>query len=271
MESPPEDARALLCWTSSAEPEARRGHAYLYVDGDAARWELAEHRGDRGGVEHARMMRRYQGWQSAHPPTPEEALRRRTIWRDPSGAWTFFGDLGAVRAGLLGREVELRLGAEVGPLAPLPTDFLRRPVSSLVEAVAGPVRWPAELEAEHVCVGLRGPLAARRGGEIIVCAARYGSIHAASGQDRTAAIWRSETGAEGWTELPWTLAPTLRQRASGVHRSCWPPEQVDRIELGAAGEITVDWVDPWIDWEPGTEWRGRWDPGQARWTMASRT
>jgi len=137
----------------------------------------------------------------------------------------------------------------------------------LVEAAVGPVNWPRSLDAEHVRVGPAGIRATREGSTVAVCAARYGSLHADAGQGRTAGVWCSYDDGENWLELTWALDPAQANTSTG--RNCWPPEQILRVEL-VDGEPVIEWDDPWIDWEPGEEWRARWRPGDRNWSMELR-
>lgn len=261
-----EQASVVLYWTCFDGREGgRRGHAYLCCDRARAGLLLYEHSAEAAAKEV--MMRRHERWQRAHPATPGQTLRRRTSWRDPSGLWSLTGDLGEVRELLRGRRLEVLLAPGVEPLPPLPEALLRRPITTLIAAKDAALRWPEEWEASVIAPGLPGPLVRREGATVIVCAARYGSRFADVGQDRTAAIWRSDDGGERWDELPWMLGPLQRITSGG--RWCWPPEQV--LRLSAADPLTIEWDDPWIDWEPGTEWRARWSPVKSRWTMGRRS
>ena len=266
MHVKPEQGNVVLYWTYYDGREGgRRGHAYLHCEGDRAHFFLYEH--SSGGAAKEVMMARHERWQRAHPASPEQELRRRASWRDPSNSWSIAGDLGEAQAALRNRSMETHLAPGVAPLPPMPEAFLRRPMGSLVRAKAGHVLWPEVWEASTISPGLAGPLVLRAGSTVIVCAARYGSRFADSGQDRTAAIWRSEDGGLRWTELPWRLG--LLSRISPSGRWNWPPEQVRK--LCSADPLTIEWHDPWIDWEPGTEWRASFDLAKGQWKMKARS
>jgi hypothetical protein len=134
--------------------------------------------------------------------------------------------------------------------------------------VIGPLEWPRSLDAEHLRVGPAGIRAAREHAAVVVCAARYGSLHDDAGQDRTAVVLCSYDDGSNWIELPWTLDPMQAQSPAGQY--CWPPEQILGVKL-VDGEPVIEWEDPWIDWEPGEEWRASWRPGAGNWWMETRS
>ncbi len=265
LELDAEGASLILYWTYfDGRDGGRRGHAYLHCDGDGARFALYEHSPDPAA--HALMMDRHARWERRHPLTEAQELRRRTLWRYPSASWSLSGDLGEVGELLRGRSLSFVFAPGIRDLPPLPEALLRRPLATLIGESAEGVRWPEELEAMAVCPGLSGPLVLREGRVVVVCAARYGSRFADSGQDRTAAVWRSRDGGERWEELPWKLGRAQRLSAGG--RWSWPPEEIR--SLRSVDPLTIEWEDPWIDWEPGTEWRAEWDPVERRWRMRPR-
>jgi hypothetical protein len=258
-----EQAELFMIWTlDEGSEQARRGHAYVFAERERARWITLEH----SSATTPKMLEILTSWQAAHPMTPELEVRRRMHWADPSGRWRFTGDLGDVREMLLTRELvqETYAFGEAGPstdeLPPLPEEFLAGPITCLVRARFGPLDWPAQFEAPHVCLGPVGLVSARAGDELVVCAARPGSIHAGSGQTRTAAVWCSHDGGAQWEELSWDLDPDYEQPAS------WPPEQIERVSLRGGPDPkavpAIEWEDPWSAWEPGDQWRAVWVPAE---------
>ena len=132
-----------------------------------------------------------------------------------------------------------------------------------MKRLLGDVDWPQDLEGQ----ALRGRfVAAHEGDRMALCACRYGSIHSDAGQDRTAAVFLSADSGRSWDELGWEL--NAEQRSTSAARYCWPPEQIDRVTLGET--VRIEWEDPWIDWEPGTEWLGVWQADQRVWRMEER-
>ena len=174
------------------------------------------------------------------------------------------GDAGALLDGLQGRRLQHQtlMGEEGTDIfsGAFPEDFLRAPVATHARRLLGDVAWPDALEGQT----LRGRFAATRDGDrMALCACRYGSIHADAGQDRTAAVFLSDDGGRTWDELGWEL--TAIQQGTSSAKYCWPPEQIDRVTLEET--VVIEWEDPWIDWEPGTEWRGVWQADQRVWRM----
>jgi hypothetical protein len=259
-----EQADLHLMWSLDEGSEhARRGHAYVFAELERARWVSLEH----GPAATPQMLEILVRWQAAHPPTPTSELRRVTQWSDPGGRWRFHGDLGGLRELLMTRELVLDAGAEsTAPLPELPTQFLREPIGCLVRAQLGALDWPAAFEAPAVCVGPLGIISARHSAQLVVCAAHPGSIHAGSGQTRTAAVWCSDDDGASWRELGWKLDPDREQPRS------WPPEQIERVSaIGTIeGAPAIEWADPWSDWEPGDQWLGVWDPAAQRWSVSTR-
>ncbi len=190
--------------------------------------------------------------------------RNWTIWRPPEDGTHLFGDLGALGELLRGRHLRL-LDAASG-LAPTnwrlpPESFLRAPVGAWAQDLLG-VDWPERWEASALRERF---LAARRGHRLAFTGCRYGSIHAGSGQDRTAAVFLSEDAGGTWTDLPWRLSK--RQARSSYGRWCFPPEELLGVRFEP--ELVIEWDDPWILWEPGREWQATWD-GEV-WRMKTRS
>lgn len=267
-----EQAELCLIWSLDEGSEhARRGHAYVFAEREQARWVALEH----SPSATPQMLEILARWEAAHPPTPALELRRTTQWVDPATRWRFHGDIGGVRELLLTRRL-VRDTHEFGqgeppeplpepllePLPELPQAFLTAPIACLVRAQLGPLDWPSRLEAPDVCVGPRGLVSARMGDELVVCAARPDSIHAGSGQTRTAAVWCSHDGGARWEQLSWALDPDHDRPPS------WPPEQIERVSFDSGAPV-IEWEDPWSDWEPGYQWRGVWSPSEARWRVTT--
>ncbi|PRQ03219.1 hypothetical protein [Enhygromyxa salina] len=256
-------AELHLLWSlDEGADHARRGHAYVFADPPRARWVSLEH----SPATTPQMVEIMAAWQAAHPQTPALELRRITQWAEPGGRWRFRGDLGGLRQLLATLELvdDGSAMSESPPLPELPVAFLRAPITCLVHARLGQVDWPAALEAPEVCVGPLGIVSAHADDDkLVVCAARPGSIHAGSGQTRTAAVWCSDGGGAGWRELGWALDPNHEQPRA------WPPEQIERVEL-VAGSPVIAWDDPWIDWESGDQWLGTWAPAEQRWRVSIR-
>jgi hypothetical protein len=175
-------ADAFVMWTwAECTDEARRGHAYLFADRRIVRWTSFEHGPERTPA----MLERLQRWERFHP-RPEGVPRRDNAWwREPNGRWTFTGDLGRVVELLVGRELVATSGDDAAALPDLPERFLRRPIATMIEAAIGPLEWPRSLDAEHVRVGPAGIRAAREHAAVVVCAARYGSLHDDAGLARS--------------------------------------------------------------------------------------
>ncbi|KIG15497.1 hypothetical protein DB30_05520 [Enhygromyxa salina] len=256
-----EQAELQLLWSlDEGTDHARRGHAYVFAEPQRARWVSLEH--SPSATPH--MLELLARWQAAHPPSEDAKLRRMTHWADPAGRWRFHGDLGGVRELLGTLPLVHELGdASASSLPELPEAFVREPIGCLVRAQLGPLDWPAALEAPQVCVGPLGLVSAREHTQVVVCAARPGSIHAGSGQTRTAAVWRSEDEGRSWAELGWELDPDHEQPRA------WPPEQVEGVRLDAA-DVVIEWDDPWIDWESGDQWRGVFVHADQRWRVSTR-
>jgi hypothetical protein len=255
-----------LLWTRGDGDTAPRGHAYL-LDRGSGPLELLtlQH----GRVRHADMMALLARVDALLPPTDALArLRRSTTWTAPGPLrWCFTGDAGALAERLGARSLVVRHEQEPAePRLPdeLPQGFLADPIGTLVRAELPEVRWPAEWNANVLRPAVH---TARDGHQVVVSACRYGSIHADAGQDRTAAMFCARDDGHGFVELPWRLCAA--QAASPAGRFSWPPEQIDRIDL-ADGRLAVEWQDPWIDWEPGDEWRATWDDAAEHWVMRTR-
>ncbi len=253
-----------LLW--SEEGDAARGHAYL-LDRGSGPLELVmlQH----GLVRHADMMELLARVDARLPAADGQTrLRASTWWAAPSPPrWSFTGDAGALADHLRGRSLVVR--REQDPAEPrwpdaLPQGFLADPVGTLVRTLIGDLHGATTWDAN----ALRPRVLATRAGDlVVVCACRYGSVHADAGQDRTAAVFVSRDGDRSFVELPWRLSPL--QAASSAGRFSWPPEQIDRLSL-ADDQLTIEWDDPWIDWEPGDEWLARWDAAAGLWTMRTR-
>lgn len=255
-----------LLWTRGDGDTAPRGHAYL-LDRGSGPLELLtlQH----GRVRHADMMALLARVDALLPPPDALArLRSSTTWTAPGPLrWCFTGDAGALAERLGARSLVVRHEqepAEPHPPDELPQGFLADPIGTLVRAELPDVRWPAEWNANLLRPAVH---TARDGHQVVVSACRYGSIHADAGQDRTAAVFCARDDGHRFVELPWRLCAA--QAASPAGRFSWPPEQIDRIDL-ADGRLAVEWQDPWIDWEPGDEWRATWDDAAEHWVMRTR-
>lgn len=149
-----------------------------------------------------------------------------------------------------------------------PEAFVRDPVATIIRHLAG-IDWPSHLGA-HV---LRPRFHhAKHGDTTVITGCRYGSRHADAGQDRTAAVFIQHEPGAGWEELTWDLP--FRQRMTPSGRFCWPPEQIDRVELvDGEGQPSprIEFDDPWILFEPGTEWRATWIARERHWIMEERS
>lgn len=255
------DAQTALLWSiDESSPDAIRGHAYLRVDNDEATLLRLVHGDDRTAAM-VELLHRFQA-------TKGRTIRDRFFWKPaPESRWTFNMDAGAVLQALRGRRLAHRslLGDEGAGLfdGAFPEDYLRSPVASHARRLLGDVHWPEELEGQAVCGRF---VAARAGARMVLCGCRYGSIHVAGGQDRTAAVFLSNDAGRTWDELGWDLV--AEQRDTNDARNCWPPEQIDRVQLDDT--LCIEWEDPWIDWEPGAEWRGIWQADARVWRMEER-
>jgi hypothetical protein len=252
-----------MLWSCDDE----RGHAHL-IDRGSGPLELLrlEHR----RVVHDEMMALHAAATARLAPGSPEQLRAQTRWWSPDEPrWSFFVDAGRLQAALEGGGLIHRAAprfAEPTRWTDLPEAFLRDPVAVWVAHELGEVRWAAALGAAELRPEFHG---ARAGEWVALAACRYGSRHAGHGQDRTAAVFLSTDGGQRFEELPWELIPA--QRSSDAAEACWPPEQIPRLRLfPPAAAVEIEWDDPWIDWEPGTEWMARWDGAARRWTMARR-
>lgn len=248
-------ADAALLWTEGeGRDDARRGHAYLFARTGELECLSFQHAPDRTPGMVARLRR----WQARHPASPAEALRQRCSWTEPDGPYSFRADLGQVQRLLRGRALVVRSGDDEPPPT-LPETYLRAPVRRSIEAALPGARWPERWDASQLRFAYGSPWVASEGGTRVVCAARYGSAYARSGQDRTAAVFLSHDGGQEWEELGWA------QSATPPEQSSWPPETVrPRLENG---ELALTWEDPWSDWEPGYAFEARWDPEHGEWRV----
>ena len=205
-----------------------------------------------------RMIELLDAWKLGHA----EDDTRRTGWDAPGSDWHFHCDAGAWERALAGRSVVAKQLLGSAPDG-MPIDFLRAPVHRIVQALLGDVAWPAHLNAEVLRPRFQH---ARRDDALALSACRYGSRHADAGQDRTAAVFVSRDAGASWEELSWTLP--LRQRLT--RWGSWPPEQIDRLALDAVAAPVIEFEDPWIAFEPGTEWSARWLPDRRYWLMEVR-
>jgi hypothetical protein len=242
---------------------AVRGHAHLFDrdDGPLALLRLVHTR-----VVPQEMMSLHAAG-AARSPDP---TRAQTVWRIPSDPrWTFTVDAGRLQSALAGRSLvhHAAPGFAWPTVWPgFPEAFLRDPVAAWVAHEVGDVRWPAALDAATLLPGFHG---VRAGGLVALTACRYGSRHGDHGQDRTAAVFLSTDRGERFDELPWDLVDDQRGRLSA--EACWPPEQILSVRLlPPTADVEIAWDDPWIDWEPGTEWAARWESGARRWRMRER-
>jgi hypothetical protein len=214
------------------------------------------------------MVALINDWRASHPESSDR--REWTNWYPPESAWSLTMDAGRVADALRDKRVvhEELAGPDASTvIAGFPETFVRDPVATIIRHLAG-IEWPPHLGA-HV---LRPRFHhARRGDTTVITGCRYGSRHADAGQDRTAAVFIERERGAGWDELPWDLP--LRQRLTPSGQFCWPPEQIDRVEIvdseGAASP-RIEFDDPWIVFEPGTEWRATWMPRQRHWIMEER-
>lgn len=247
--------RLRLLWRT--EGDVARGHAHvLCARDDAIDFVGLEH----GVIDQAGMLELLD---IVDRRLAADKLRTWTPWSPPEGGTSVTGDVGALAELLRGRRLRV-LDAATGlpPVTwrPPPEPFLRAPVAAWARHLLG-IDWPERWEAPV----LRGRfLAVSRGPRLAFAGCHYGSKHAGAGQDRTAAVFLSEDGGRAWSELPWRLS--RRQAGSSAGRWCWPPEQLLAVRLEP--DLAVDWDDPWIDWEPGDEWRAVWE-GE-RWRMEKR-
>ncbi len=256
---PLERIRLRLLWRADENSkEAPIGHAYALDAGDGVvEIVTLEH----GVIDQQGMLALLK---TVDRRLNADEERTWTPWRSPADTKSLSCDLGALGELLRDRRLHV-LDAATGR-APttrcLPQEaFLRAPVATWARHLLG-ITWPERWEAQI----LRGSfLAARRGERLVFTGCRYGSIHADSGQDRTAAVFLSEDGARSWTDLPWRLSE--RQARSSSGRWCWPPEELLSVRLEP--DLVVEWDDPWIVWDPGNEWRATWD-GEI-WHMAKRS
>ncbi len=241
--------RLRLLWRageSSEEPLA--GHAYVLEAGDGTVEILGL---VHGVIDQTGMLALLE---TVDERLDGDRLRTWTSWCAPDDTASLFCDLGALAELLRDRRLRV-LDAATGH-APTtwrlpPESFLRTPVATWARHLLG-IDWPERWEARV----LRGRFQAARCEErLVFTGCRYGSIHAHAGQDRTAAVFLSEDSGRSWTELPWRLSQ--RQARSSSGRWCWPPEELRSVRLD--GGLVVEWEDPWIDWDPGDEWRARWD------------
>lgn len=243
------------------------GHAYVSVGENVATWLELTHSPETTPV----LLTLLERWQARHDQElgALERLRASTSWHPPGRAgWSFVVDAGALETLLRGRTLATQ--ALLGPArnTELPESFLREPVRASVRALLGDVHWPPELDARAVRPEFRHT---REGDVLALTACRYDSKHRDAGQDRTAAIWLSRDAGASFSELPWRLP--LRQRVSAAGQFCWPPEQIDGVFLERVdGELspTIEWEDPWIAFEPGSEWRARFVPSERHWVMQER-
>jgi hypothetical protein len=261
-------APTRIFWRASEGNEGPAAHAYLSTEsGSPVLLHLVHHADTTPG-----MQEILKEWQAIHPDASETArLRAITTWRPPASAWSFSMDAGAVEKELT--RGELRHEHVLGPdassaLSQLPEAFLRAPVSTIIRSLLGDVAWPPDLDASVLRPDFRH---ARHESDVVVTGCRYGSKHASAGQDRTAAVFWSKNGGRAWQELEWKLP--LSQRLTPSGQSCFPPEQIDRVRFERLhGELVpvVEWEDPWIAFEPGSEWQAHYEPRSADWIMSER-
>lgn len=250
-------ADTYFYWSENESTDhARRGHAYLFARDDVVECWALQHAKERT----AGMVERLNRWQAAHPESDEVRLRR-CHWRQPDGPYGFNADLGHLQRLLRGRAWSLE--AAFGTPPPVfPESFLRAPVRTRIEAALPGIRWPAEWNSEVLRFAYGSPTVARDGDRVVVCAARYGSEYTDMGQDRTAAVFLSGDGGQTFEELPWA------QEVIPEGQTCWPPETIARPRF-EEGRLVAPWEDPWIDWEPGFEWEGTWDPDARTWSVVA--
>jgi hypothetical protein len=254
-----------LHWTlRDSAPDRIAAHAYLVVEDGSPRLLHLIHAPDTTPW----MVPLMDEWNALHPGRGDR--REWTSWYPPDSQWSFTVDAGALADALRDRDLvhEELAGPDVSAaLTDFPESFLRDPVGTLVRALAGDVGWPAHLDASVLRPRFHH---AASGGLVVVTGCRYGSRHADAGQDRTAAVFVSRERGQ-WSELPWDLP--LRQRLSPSGRFSWPPEQIDRVEIvgDGPGVPRIEFEDPWILFEPGTEWRATWMPRDHHWRMEERT
>ncbi len=261
--------RACLLWSiDDAIEHAPGGHAYL-IDGSDVRAPLELVRFAHGEVEPEALKSLHERVAARLGPDPER--RRWVTWRPPDSRMSLTMDAGVVEAALAGRALVHRSRpnlAELGGWPELPEDFVRDPVGAWVHRELGALDWPTAWRAGALRPRFVG---ARAGDCAVMTGCRHGSRFAEIGQDRTAVVFVSTDAGASFTELPWRLG--LAQQLGPGGQSCWPPEQIDRVRVTPTIDgvvVEIDWDDPWIDWEPGTEWTARWSPGTGVWTMFER-
>ncbi len=208
-------------------------------------------------------------WNKAHP---EYDVTRDVTWSLPRYTWSVSMDAGSVASALRDRRFrhEQICGPDVSALLrEFPEDFVRDPVTAIVQQGAGDVHWPRHLSAEVICPPFRF---ARSNDTLVVTACRYGSRFADSGQTKTAAVFISRDAGSQWLELAWRLG--FRQRFTlGLTCGSFPPEEIDHVELTIIdGEPTpvIDWCDPWIGFSAGSEWRASWRRKKRHWILETR-
>jgi hypothetical protein len=261
------DTSLRIFWDlDGSKPERVAGHAYLIGGSDPVRLLHLVHSEESTPA----MVELSKEWAALHPDSRDR--REWTNWYPPRSSWSLTLDAGAVAKAIGSQTVvhEQLVGRPAdAALRAFPQEFLRDPVRTLVRELAGEIEWPAHLGA-HV---LRPRFHhAASGGTTVITGCRYGSAHADSGQDRTAAVFLSRERGGKWQELPWNL-PVL-QRLSPSGRYSWPPEQIDRVEIVQSEDMPaprIEFEDPWIVFEPGKEWRATWMPRKHHWVMQGRS
>jgi hypothetical protein len=205
------------------------------------------------GISAKESVRMSDEWRRRCPDDQREAA----FWALPNGQ-------GATLAVQTSRWLEAMRGSKPlvhvgwGKPLPFPEAFLRAPDAFIRDAFPTPLVIPEEIDgadirAERIC--------RESDAKALITGVRKLAPYPGSPGDHTAAVFETTDAGAHWNELD--IHDVDRAKVSWGEYS-WPPENIDGIRYEQS-RPTIYFEDPWIDWEPGSRWRARYDYERERW------